>query len=401
MIIARPTHNEKARLKALNKLDILNADIEDQYVNLTQLAAYVCKTKSSVISLVGKDRQWFKSRVCMDACETSRDLSFCAHAINNPDSIMVVNDATTDVRFSDNPLVTNKENPIRFYAGVPLVDSEGNALGTLCVIHDKPKKLDKKQLKALRNLAIQVQELFRIRSMNTELELSRRHLKKHNEMLRDFAGTVSHDMKMPLANLIVTSDILKKKYANLLDAAGKEYLGYLKTSSLSLSDYISNILNHYESSSHRGDDREEFYLNDVLEHIIEMVDIKHDCEINLPEENPLINCNKIALEQILLNLIVNSIKYNDKETTLININAQEDDDFYIIKVEDNGRGIPADKIDQIFDLFQTTGGVDRNGKKGHGIGLCTVSQLIEELGGTIKVESEEKKFCRFTFSISK
>lgn len=348
MIVPTKPANEKERLSALRRLKILDTIAEHQYDNITELAGFVCDTKNAVISLVDEDRQWFKSKVGINVCETDRDLSFCAHAINKPDDILEVPDATQDERFVDNPLVTDPETPIIFYAGVPIFSEDGHPLGTLCVLDDKPKKLTVKQRKALKNLALQVEQLFKLHTTNQALEISKKHLQKHNSLLKDFAATVSHDMKMPLANLIVTSDLLNQKYSTLIDADGKQYLGYLKKSSLSLSDYITNILSHYESSSHDVEDRSTFNLNDVLEDIVELINIKHQCEINLPEVNHQIYCNQVALEQIFLNLIGNSIKYNDKEETVISIEAEIHKDYYQFKITDNGIGIPTDKISNIF-----------------------------------------------------
>lgn len=400
MILPENPENEKARLNALQSLNILDSLPEQQYDNITELASYICGTRNAVISLVDKNRQWFKSKVGISACETSREVSFCAHAIHNPTELMEISDTSSDLRFKDNPLVLDKENPVIFYAGVPILDTSGHALGTLCVMDDQPKKLDEKQKKALYNLAQQVQELLKLHVLNNELKESRSHLKKHNELLKDFAGTVSHDMKMPLANLIVTSDILKKKYAELIDDNGKIYLNYLKKSSLSLSNYITDILAHYESSSYNIDDRKSFDVNDLLENIIELINIKHDCEINLPEFNHTLHCNRVALEQIFLNLIGNSIKYNDKEKAVIDLSISLDATHYIFKITDNGRGIPKDKIESIFDLFSTVGEYDREGQKGHGIGLCTVKKLVHQLGGEISVASELGSYTTFNFSIA-
>jgi len=400
MIAAPLPLNEKARMKALESLNILDSLPEQQYDNITELASYICGTRNAVISLVDENRQWFKSNLGMAVCETPREVSFCAHAIHNPSKLMEIPNALEDPRFKNNPLAHDKDNPVIFYAGVPILDQTGFALGTLCVLDNKPKKLNDKQRKGLLNLAQQVQELLKLHVLNTELKESRSHLKKHNDLLKDFAGTVSHDMKMPLANLIVTSDILNKKYSSILDDSGREYLSYLKKSSLSLSDYITNILAHYESSSYNVDDRKSFDVNDLLENIIELINIKHHCDIHLPEYNHTIHCNRVALEQIFLNLIGNSIKYNDKEETVIDLSITLDDSHYIFKVTDNGRGIPADKLDSIFDLFSTVGEYDREGQKGHGIGLSTVKQLVEKLGGDISVDSVIGKNTTFTFSIA-
>src|SRR5690606_7526065 len=129
--------------------------------------------------------------------------------------------------------------------------------------------------------------------------------------------------------------------------------------------------------------------------------INIDCEINLPEENIEMHANKVALEQIILNLVGNSLKYNDKKKIKIDIQCTEEDGFYHFIISDNGMGIPKNKLKHIFDLFVTTGKLDRNGKKGNGIGLSTVKKLVEKLGGTIKVFSELGKGTTFEFSIKK
>jgi GAF domain-containing protein len=143
--------NEETRLATLEKYAILDTDPELAFDDLTLLASFVCKTPIALISLIDEKRQWFKSRVGISISETSRDVAFCSDAIMQSD-IFVVPDAMEDERFRNNPLVTS-EPYIRFYAGAPLITEDGHALGTLCVIDQKPRELEAGEREALQALS--------------------------------------------------------------------------------------------------------------------------------------------------------------------------------------------------------------------------------------------------------
>lgn len=146
--------NEAARLEALHQYQILDTEPDETLNDLTRLAAYICGTPIALISLIDLNRQWFKARLGLSATETSRDVSFCGHAIMQ-EGPFVVRDAMDDQRFRDNPLVISDPN-IRFYAGAPLMTPEGFKIGTLCVIDRVPRDLNPEQIAALRMLGNQV-----------------------------------------------------------------------------------------------------------------------------------------------------------------------------------------------------------------------------------------------------
>jgi GAF domain-containing protein len=159
--------NEQARLCALRAYGVLDTAPEPAFDDLVSLAAQICGTPLSFISLLDESRQWFKAKLGLEVCETSRADSFCSHAILQPDYVLVVPDASKDPRFSNNPLVTGSPW-IRFYAGAPLVTPAGHAIGTLSVVDYKPHELNQPQQRALVMLARQTVDQFELRLRVTE-----------------------------------------------------------------------------------------------------------------------------------------------------------------------------------------------------------------------------------------
>jgi diguanylate cyclase (GGDEF)-like protein/PAS domain S-box-containing protein len=169
MILAQLPANEEARLQALARYDILDTLPEQAYNDLTKLASQICGTPIASLTLIDRDRQWFKSSIGLGSTETPRDISFCGHAILDPQEMLIVPDAKSDERFSDNPFVTGEPH-IGFYAGAPLITPDGYTLGTVCVIDHKPRTLTQEQEEALTGLARQIMAQFELRRKLAESE---------------------------------------------------------------------------------------------------------------------------------------------------------------------------------------------------------------------------------------
>lgn len=157
------------RLHVLRAYHVLDTPPEEEYDDITKLAAQICEVPTAMVTLVDEHRQWFKSKVGLSACEAPRKKdSLCAYATRNTEPL-VVEDASKDPRFCDNMLVKGEPH-VRFYAGAPLLAPTGEAVGTLCVIDSKPRRLNPQQIEALACLARQVVSLLELRVVNRELE---------------------------------------------------------------------------------------------------------------------------------------------------------------------------------------------------------------------------------------
>jgi diguanylate cyclase (GGDEF)-like protein len=191
--------NEATRVDTLRKLNILDSAPEERFDRLTRLAKRLFGVPIALVSLVDADRQWFKSCVGLDATETSRDISFCGHAILGDDIFMIPN-ALDDERFRDNPLVTEKPH-IRFYAGCPLTVANGSKLGTLCLIDVQPRELDEDDRALLRDLArMAEQELAAIQLASMD-ELTMISNRRGFEALAQHAINVCKRQQLPATML--------------------------------------------------------------------------------------------------------------------------------------------------------------------------------------------------------
>lgn len=373
---------------------------ERDFDQITYLTSNICKSPIAIITVADSNEIIMKSHYGLDYTEIPSDIfDFCRETIMSESEICIIHDLAAFERFRDNEFV--RKTGVKFYAGIRISNPEEKVLGTLCIFDWKTRNLSKRQRTGLFSLAYQTSRLFKVRKFNRTMLRAQEELQERNEELKDFAGVVSHDMKMPLANMILTSDILKSKYGSQLDDQGKQYLEYLKQSALTLSDYISGILEHYESDKTAAGRKELFDTTDLFEEVIDLLNIDGECEINFPEANMEIHANRIAIQQILINLLTNSLKYNDKEQAEINIDCKSDGDFYKFTITDNGPGIHKNDLTRIFELFATTRNQDKNGRKGNGIGLSTVKKLVRKMDGEINVTSKVGKGTTFEFTVAK
>lgn len=392
MLSGRIPENESERQANLDLYEILDTFPEEAYDAITSIAAHICETPIALISLIDKDRQWFKSHHGLKVSETPRDYSFCAHAILEPDRLFVVEDARVDERFYDNPLTTADPNVI-FYAGAPLVSSEGFPLGTLCVIDNKPNSLTPEQHKALNDLSIQI-------IAQLELRRSIKELNTKNEELSRYAHLISHDLRSPMQSIYQLSKIIAKESEGSLNEKAEKAIEQLQKKALQSQRLVDGILKHSLAGCHSfALERIQVlkFVNEIIDFCNPPSDIQVLPEVSVSE----IVCDPTILHQVLQNLISNAIKYNDKEQGIVRIVLNSNDSECTLEVIDNGPGIPEKYHERIFGMFQTLSHSDRFGNKGTGIGLNTVKNLVASLGGIITVKSNEGEGSAFKITLRK
>jgi len=392
---------EKERLKELDSYSILDTLPESDFDNLTAIAAAICGTPISLVSLLDDKRQWFKSHHGIEVDETSKELAFCAHAINSPEKVFQISDARKDERFFDNPIVANEPHVI-FYAGVPLITQNGLPLGTLCVIDHQPKELNDSQISSLEALSKQVMNLFELRKNKLELEKTLRHVRESNQSLARFATMAAHDLKSPLNNISMLTNLFLEEYGKTINKDGMEMLEKIKFSSLKLKKLIEGLLQHSKTDEFINESKVAVDLHLLIHEIKSHYSgTTSGLSITLNTQLTEALVNQTILYHILLNLVSNAVKYNDKENVEVEIGATEGESYYTFYVKDNGPGIDVKFQEEIFEIFRIVTPKDRYGVSGNGIGLATVKKLIENSGGTIQVASEIGKGATFTFTLQK
>lgn len=392
--------NEKQRLKALKSFNILDTLEEKEYDAITRIAADICDTPMALVSLIDEDRQWFKSHHGIDATETPRDLAFCAHAINTPDSLFVVNDANKDDRFFDNPLVTGGPS-VQFYAGAPLNTKDGESIGTLCVIDIKPRKeFTERQRASLKDLADQVMAQLELRRQNIQQKIINEELRIKNDQLKHLSYRLAHDMKTPLLGISSIVGFIKEDYSDFYkETEIPNYLSIIDNRVEFMESLINGIIN-YNAITNADITVQEFNISKEIESVLNKQTNATKVHLQLDNCNETINHSLNSFHQIFRNLISNSIKFTDKSTIDILIGFKEDQDFYEFTYEDNGPGIPERYWEKVFTLFEKLGTENTNDT---GIGLSTIKALIDKLGGTISIgkRKDDKKGVYFNFTLSK
>lgn len=390
---------ETARVGALEEYRVLDTAAELAFDDLTQLAAVICGAPISLISLLDEpnQRQWFLSVSGLERRETPIDHSFCAHAVGRPEEILVVEDATRDDRFRDNPLVTEAPH-IRAYAGAPLISPDGVPLGTICAIDTVARPFTPEQRTALATLAKQVIAQLELRRRVGVLELTRRRLQSLNEQLDQFAYIVGHDLKAPIRHQASFAQLMLEDYADRLDEDQRAYLDKIVAAGEVAQQIITDLNEYVHTVQTAFGTRHPLSLRRVVEQVVELAEVPEGLHLDVQFHGvDQVESNATALRHVLVNLLSNAIKFNHRERGRIGIDVFRAADALTIRVSDDGPGIGEVDRARIFDLFaRGQGAVDLPGR---GLGLAIAAKLTQNLGGELSVDSAVGEGSTFTVSI--
>src|ERR671932_1362227 len=337
--------NEVERLKALHRYNILDTSEEAAFDDLTALASYICGTPIALVSLVDANRQWFKSKVGLEATETPRELAFCAHAIVSPSEPLIVPNALEDERFATNPLVLSDPN-IRFYTGVPLVTPDNYPVGTLCVIDRIPRRLTSEQIEALMALGRQV-----ITQMELRLALEKE--KEVNELKSRFISMTSHEFRTPLTSILGSSELLEYYSKKWTEEKKISHLHRIQTNVQRLTHLLDDVLLIGKADAGRLDFKpesinlEQFCLN-LVEELQLSLSNQHTLTFVSQGQCTDAYMDERLLRHIFNNLLSNAINYSPAGGT-VHFQLTCQDGKAIFQIRDEGIGIPPEDLKRLFE----------------------------------------------------
>jgi len=320
--------------------------------------------------------------------------------ISSDDEIVIVDDLTPDERLAAAKLIRSK-NEIAFYAGVPLINADGFTLGSLSVIDKRRKKLTDGQAKALKIIARQVVDKLELKKKAIEMERINQELFDSNLFMQKFAAMAAHDLKNPLSSILLTAQALKSRLEKLEDKSYTRLIDMNISSARDLVKLIDDMLAYSKSPGLLLTQKQKIKLGDILALVISMIHVPANIKIVLPVDNEVLTISAITLQQIMINLLTNAIRYNDKPQGVIQIRFRQDHHSYYFEVEDNGIGIAEQYHDKVFNVNFTLKKTDYYQKKGSGIGLSTVKELISAVKGQVTIRSVVKEFTVFTIRLPK
>ena len=406
MKVAKTPEDELLRLATLKNYRILDTLPERDFDDFTLIASHICKTPIALISLIDETRQWFKSKIGLEASETPRDVAFCSHAILQ-DEVFIIPDSSKDERFHDNPLAS-KAPHVRFYAGAPLKTPCGSRIGTLCVIDHIPRELSNEQLASLKALARQVVNQLEMRLQKESILRSVQHAEDASKVKAKFLANMSHEIRTPLNGILGMISLLSMAP---LDSETKNKFEIIKHCGTNLLSLVNDILDFSKIEAGKLTlELSAASLNDAIKNVVDLIRPSAEAkgltltyEITTgSEETSWFILDQVRLQQVLLNLITNAVKFTPEGSVLVQLEVESLDKTQAsihIRIVDTGIGMDEHAKEKLFQSFSQVDASTTRQFGGTGLGLAISKGIIEAMGGNIWAESVPGKGSTFHFKI--
>lgn len=388
---------EYERILELSELDLDYSDLNEQFNDLTKLAAKVAGTDISLINLIDSFTQWSVANYGLPVTQTPREETVCQYTIMG-DEPLEIEDLSSDIRFSERDYVRNAPN-LRYYYGIPLKTTEGNNIGALCVLDEDRKHLTPEKVEMLKIIADEIVE--RLHSNKVMNELRSRLDASHEERRK-----LSHDIRGPLGGIIGLAQIIEDQGQNNKIEEILQLAEMIRKGGQSILELADDILSAKEDTGERKPNANEFTLDSLknkLEQLYTPQAAAKDIDLTIANhsKNADIPFPRNKILQIVGNVISNAIKFTPEGGMVMvrqEYNATSDTEDLLFTIKDTGIGLSEEKIREIQN-GETISTPGTCGENGYGFGLSLVKHLIEKMGGQLEISSKQGDGCKFDITL--
>lgn len=379
--------NEDQRISKLQMYQILDTSAEESFDRITRIVSEMIGVPIALVSLVDRERQWFKSKQGLGASETGRELAFCAHAILG-DDVFEIENALDDDRFADNPLVASDPS-IRFYAGAPLRTPDGYNLGTLCAIDRVPRKLTESQKALLSDMANIVVDEMELR-IALKQALSSADMQERSNALKDeFISNVTHELRTPLTSIRGSLGLINAGAMGEIPDDFVEPLQIADRNAGSLLTLINELLDVQKLSSGLMEyEIEPIEITDLVQEACENVrgaGVARNVSVVFKSGvSASIAGDAKRLQQVMTNVLANAIKFSP-DGGAVDVQLTSFGSYVCISVTDQGPGVPDEFVPTLFDKF--TQANSKSDSSGTGLGLSICKTIVEAHQGNIRLDT--------------
>jgi signal transduction histidine kinase len=402
---------EAARLAALGEYDVIGSAPEEAFDALTALAAQLCQVPASLISIVDATHIWSKSGYGLPGGNhgpAPRDMFMCSSTVSCCD-LVVIPDCAKDTRYAHSPVVAGEPH-VRFYCGMPLVNPDGHALGSFCIMDFQPRELTPEQADVLRKLARQAASLLELRRSLLELDRTRLDLQDKNRQLESasqnksqFLSSMSHELRTPLNAIIGLTEMMIGNAVRFGTEKANEPLKRVHAAGTHLLGLINQVLDLSKIEAGKLE------INPTTVELAPLIDEVIGTARQLADQNGnrlvveadadlgALTVDAMRLRQILLNLLSNACKFTQAgEVKLRARKIRDGHDWVELAVRDTGIGMTAEQLGKLFQEFTQAEATTAQRYGGTGLGLAITRKLARLMGGDVTVTSEPGKGSAFT-----